>query len=70
MNINIILIVVLLCLSSQEKINSGAKPNVLGRKSPAQCATPPLVAPAWQTIGAQKASHSNAVSPKSSNSWT
>ncbi|XP_044077628.1 E3 ubiquitin-protein ligase TTC3 isoform X2 [Siniperca chuatsi] len=48
-----------LILDHQEKL-SAAKSHVMGRGSPAQCATPPLV-PVWQTLGPQRATHSNAL---------
>ncbi|KAM7374694.1 hypothetical protein PAMP_007338 [Pampus punctatissimus] len=54
-----------LILDHQEKLISAAKSNIVGRGSPAHCATPPLVTPAWQQLGPQRATHSNAVSPKS-----
>lgn len=49
---------------SQEKLNSVAKSSIMARGSPAHCASPPLVTPAWQQLGPQRATHSNAVSPK------
>lgn len=50
--------------SSQEKLNAGAKLNVTGRGSPAQYGTSPYAVPVWQTLGPQRVTHSNAVSPK------
>ncbi|XP_076606314.1 E3 ubiquitin-protein ligase TTC3 [Chaetodon auriga] len=51
-----------LILDHQEKLNS-VKSNIVGRRSPAQSATPPLVAPApvWQTVGPQRATNTNAL---------
>ncbi|XP_035522663.1 E3 ubiquitin-protein ligase TTC3 [Morone saxatilis] len=50
-----------LILDHQEKINSGAKPNMMGRRSPAQYAAPPYTAPVWQTFGPQRVTQSNAL---------
>nr|XP_046266276.1 E3 ubiquitin-protein ligase TTC3 [Scatophagus argus] len=49
-----------LILDHQEKLNS-AKANMVGRGSPAPCATPPPVTPVWQTVAAPRATHSNAL---------
>ncbi|KAM7398393.1 hypothetical protein PAMA_006344 [Pampus argenteus] len=50
-----------LILDHQEKLISAAKSSMVGRGSPAHCATPPLVTPAWQQLGPQRATHSNAL---------
>ncbi|XP_051257776.1 E3 ubiquitin-protein ligase TTC3 isoform X2 [Dicentrarchus labrax] len=50
-----------LILDHQEKINSGAKPNMMGRRSPAQYAAPPYAVPVWQTFGPQRVTQSNAL---------
>ncbi|XP_049448756.1 E3 ubiquitin-protein ligase TTC3-like isoform X9 [Epinephelus fuscoguttatus] len=49
-----------LILDHQEKLNA-AKLNVMGRGSPAKCATPPLITPVWQSLGPQRATHPNAL---------
>lgn len=51
-----------LILDHQERFNS-TRSSVLGRGSPAQCATPPLInpAPVWQPIGQQRVRSSNAL---------
>uniref|UniRef100_UPI0037E877C5 E3 ubiquitin-protein ligase TTC3 isoform X2 n=1 Tax=Semicossyphus pulcher TaxID=241346 RepID=UPI0037E877C5 len=52
-----------LILDNQEKMNSAAKSGRIGRGSPAQCVTPPLLnpAPVWQSLGPQRATQSNAL---------
>ncbi|XP_040906849.1 E3 ubiquitin-protein ligase TTC3 isoform X2 [Toxotes jaculatrix] len=51
-----------LILDHQEKLDS-VKSSIVGRGSPAQCATPPLVTPApvWQPVGSHRATHSSAL---------
>ncbi|KAM8742285.1 E3 ubiquitin-protein ligase TTC3 isoform 2-T2 [Acanthopagrus schlegelii] len=49
-----------LILDHQERLNA-AKMNAMGRGSPAKSATPPLVPPVWQSLGPQRATHSNAL---------
>ncbi|XP_056252841.1 E3 ubiquitin-protein ligase TTC3 isoform X1 [Seriola aureovittata] len=51
-----------LILDHQEKLNS-VRSNIVGRGSPAQCATPPLVNPVtvWQPVGSHRATHPNAL---------
>ncbi|XP_071317554.1 E3 ubiquitin-protein ligase TTC3 isoform X2 [Trachinotus anak] len=51
-----------LILDHQEKLNS-VRSNIVGRGSPAQCATPPLVnpVPVWQPVGSQRVTHPNAL---------
>ncbi|XP_008299262.1 E3 ubiquitin-protein ligase TTC3 [Stegastes partitus] len=51
-----------LILDHQERLNS-ARSNIMGRRSPAQCATPPLVNPGlvWQPVGSQRAPNPNAL---------
>ncbi|XP_044226029.1 E3 ubiquitin-protein ligase TTC3-like isoform X3 [Thunnus albacares] len=51
-----------LILDHQEKLST-AKASAMGRRSPANRATPPLVtsAPVWQQLGPQRPTHSNAL---------
>ncbi|XP_023117643.2 E3 ubiquitin-protein ligase TTC3 isoform X2 [Amphiprion ocellaris] len=49
-----------LILDHQERLNS-ARSNILGRGSPAQCPTPPLVNPVWQPLESQRAPNPNAL---------
>ncbi|XP_051793252.1 E3 ubiquitin-protein ligase TTC3 isoform X2 [Acanthochromis polyacanthus] len=49
-----------LILDHQERLNS-ARSNIVGRGSPAQCATPPLLNPVWQPLGSQRAPNPNAL---------
>ncbi|GAA6232084.1 E3 ubiquitin-protein ligase TTC3 isoform X1 [Lates japonicus] len=49
-----------LILDHQERLNS-VRSNIVERGSPAQCATPPLVTPVWQSVGSQRATHSKAL---------
>ncbi|XP_070773182.1 E3 ubiquitin-protein ligase TTC3 [Enoplosus armatus] len=50
-----------LILDHQEKLNSAAKSNVMGRASPAKYVAAPHVTPVWHTPGPQKATHPNAL---------
>ncbi|KAM6983525.1 E3 ubiquitin-protein ligase TTC3 [Tautogolabrus adspersus] len=52
-----------LILDHQEKLNSAAKSNHTGRRTPAQSVTPPLAysVPVWQTPGPHRAAQPNAL---------